>query len=468
MPQKGVEGNGVVNLLAGDSFYLRYVAMKKLNSLSALGVAILWGMTVSGTAFAQADDWVRFRGPAGAGVVEASPVPTKWSTENIKWSVDLPGPGASCPIVLGDKVFLTCYTGYGMEKDNPGEVSQLKRHLLCVSSQDGSIVWNQAVDSAADEDPYTGFIQEHGYASSTPTTDGKMIYVFFGKTGVLAFDLEGKQQWQTSVGTQSDPAKWGGGSSLMLVDDLLIVNAGNEGRKLLALNKTTGEEVWKIEDETFGNCWSTPIMVETEKRPELVISMPGKILALDPKTGQELWQAASPITSTVCASVVQHNGVVFTMGGRRGMAIAVRCGGDGDVSETHTVWNKAMSSGIGTPVIVDGKMFWSSRGLAFCVNCEDGEMLYEERLPAAKSAESEEGAGARRGPTGDYASPIAIGKEIIVLQRNGRSVVLKAEENFDVVGESAFSDDPGPFNATPALGKDRLFIRSDKKLYCIQ
>jgi len=430
----------------------------------ALGFAITgFAITCATTHVAQAEDWLRFRGPEGTGVVEKTKATAVFKNENIKWTADLPGAGSSCPIIVGDKLFLTCYSGFGLDKQAPGNAEDLVRHLLCINPKDGSIIWNKPVKSTSDEDPYKGFIQEHGYASSTPTSDGKHVFVFFGKTGVLAFDLEGNQLWQTNMGTMSDPAKWGGGSSLILVDDLLIVNAANEGRKLAALDKATGKEVWKIEDEEFGNCWSTPIIVQGKDRTELVISMPGKILSMDPKTGKEFWRAKSPITGTVCASLVQNEGVVFAMGGRGGVGIAVRTGGTGDVSGTHTVWEQPLRAGIGTPIIKDGKMFWSSRGIAYCVNCEDGETLYQERLPSSSSVQ-----GQQRGPTGDYASPVILGDQMLILTRSGRGLVIQANENFKLLGETGFSDDPGPFNASPAVTDQEMFIRSDKKLYCIQ
>jgi len=143
-----------------------------------------------------AEDWTRFRGDAGAGISKKA-APTKWDADtNIKWKAKLPGPGSSCPIVVEDRVYLTCYTGYGMEAKNPGNVSDLKRHLLCFDRASGKEVWRTTVDSDNDEDPFQGFITHHGYASSTPVTDGELIFVHFGKTGLFAFDASGNEVWQ--------------------------------------------------------------------------------------------------------------------------------------------------------------------------------------------------------------------------------------------------------------------------------
>lgn len=415
----------------------------------------------------QAEDWTRFRGPNGSGISPTSTAPISWSADkNMKWSVDLPGLGSSCPIVLGDRVYLTCYTGFGVDKENPGKASDLKRHLISFDRSSGDEVWRTTIDSANEEDEYKGFIQEHGYASSTPVTDGKHIYVLFGKTGVVAFDMDGKKVWTQNVGTQSDPYKWGGGSSCVLFNDLVIVNAGIVGNKICALNKSDGSEAWSVKDAKFTNCWSTPILVKADERDELVFSLPGKILALDPASGKELWSAKSPIDRTVCASLAENKGVVFAMGGQGGVAVAIKCGGSGDVSESHTVWTKPLRAGIGTPVVSGDKLFWNSSGIANCADCETGESIYKERLPKKAAPQQQE--GQRRSPAGDYASPIVIGDNVIMVLRNGSTYVVKASGNFELVGQNSFGDDKSLFNATPAVSDNQIFIRSNEKLYCIQ
>ncbi|HMO14878.1 MAG TPA: PQQ-binding-like beta-propeller repeat protein [Pirellulaceae bacterium] len=414
------------------------------------------------------DGWVRFRGPNGTGVAtETIGVPLSWNgSAHIRWRIELPGLGSSSPIVLGDKVFVTSYTGYGIDKANPGEPNQLKRHLICLKCSDGSEVWRATVDAINEEDPYQGFIQEHGYASSTPVSDGTSVYVFFGKDGVFAFDLEGNKQWQTSVGTQSDPAKWGGGASCMLVDDVLVVNAGNEGRAILGLSKSDGKEIWRVESDGFANSWSTPCLVEVAGRKEIVISVPDKIIAIDPLTGNQLWWAKSPVSNTTCPSLALGDNVVFAMGGRGGQAIAVRCGGTGDVSESHTVWQAALPAGIGTPLFANGRLYWNARGIGYCADAETGEMIYKDRLKPGEDEPTPE--GGRRSPAGDYASPISVDGHLFYTLRNGMVYIVQADtDTLKVVSSNAFDDDDSLFNATPAVGNGELYFRSEKFLYCI-
>lgn len=138
-------------------------------------------------------DWPTFRGPDGTGVTDSAKPPVQWtSSEGVAWKTELPGPGSSSPVVFGDRVFVTCYTGYGVDRRNTGSIDDLTRLLLCVSRTTGKVVWTARVPAVTPEDPYRGYITEHGYASSTPVTDGRAVYVFFGKSGVLAFDMDGK------------------------------------------------------------------------------------------------------------------------------------------------------------------------------------------------------------------------------------------------------------------------------------
>jgi outer membrane protein assembly factor BamB len=138
-----------------------------------------------------AADWPRFRGPNGTGLAaDAAATPTTWSpTENLQWKTTLPGPGISCPIVVGPDVFVTCYTGYGLSREDPGDQRDLLRHLVCVDRDSGKIRWDKAIAPYLPEDEFSGLgLPEHGYATHTPVSDGEQVYVFFGKAGALAFD----------------------------------------------------------------------------------------------------------------------------------------------------------------------------------------------------------------------------------------------------------------------------------------
>jgi outer membrane protein assembly factor BamB len=395
-------------------------------------------------------DWPGFRGPQGSAVSDEKGLPTKWSgTENLVWKIKLPGPGGSSAITLGDRVFVTCYTGYGIPGNSGGSQDQLRRHVLCLDRKTGRTRWDKVVEAKLPETGYRSFITQHGYASSTPATDGERLYVFFGKSGVLAFDLDGKQLWQTSVGTGTHG--WGSGSSPVLYKDLVIINAGVESNALVALNKRTGSEVWKAPG--IRRSWSTPLLVDVGGgKQELVISMEGTILGFNPGTGKELWKCEG-INDYVCPSVAAKDGVVYAIGGRQAEALAVRAGGRGNVTKTHLVWEKNIGSNVTSPLVYGDHLYWvSDRGMAYCVKAKTGEQVYAERLPGNAQV---------------YASAVAGDGTIYVVTRQKGTFVLPAKPKFEVLAHNTFEGDKSIFNASPAISDGRLYLRSNEFLYCV-
>ena len=191
-----------------------------------------------------AETWSQFRGPGGLGISKASSLPTKWSDdENITWKTTIPGAGASSPVIYGNRMFMTFYTGYAVDGRDSGDISDLKRHLLCLDSVSGKILWEKSAKTVLPELKTPRFL---GYASSTPAVDTDRVYCFFGKSGVVAFDHSGNQLWQRSVGGNTHG--WGSASSPVLHKNLVIVNAFVECGQLVALDKATGMEVWRAGD----------------------------------------------------------------------------------------------------------------------------------------------------------------------------------------------------------------------------
>lgn len=294
-----------------------------------------------------AADWPRFRGPNGSGIApDDKPVPVEWSaTKNMKWQTALPGPGSSSPIVVGDRVFVTCWSGYATEgQQGTGDITALKRHLVCVDRATGKILWDQSVPAKQPEERYGGMFAQNGYASHTPVSDGKSVFAFFGKSGVHAFDLEGKPLWQADVGDWDDRRGWGTASSPILHGDVLIVPAFVESQAMYGFDKTTGKQLWKAPSEGFASTWGTPIVVEVEGRADLVIAVPGEVWGFNPDTGKLRWYATGLQSDSVCNSVVTDGSAVFAMSERGGGSVAIKAGGKGDVSATHTLWTGANGS----------------------------------------------------------------------------------------------------------------------------
>ncbi len=206
----------------------------RLSHIVHLGIVIFLAQTVL------AENWPQFRGPGGLGISKEQDLPVIWSeTNNVAWKTAMPGYGSSSPIALDGKLYVTCYSGYGMASKS-GSMEDLALHLVCVDGKTGTIIWNKRIKPTL---PESNRVRDHGYAAQTPVTDGEYLYVFFGKSGVFKFDLKGNQIWQTSVGTKTHG--WGCGTSPVLYDNLVIVNASVESKSLVAIDKNTGKEAWR-------------------------------------------------------------------------------------------------------------------------------------------------------------------------------------------------------------------------------
>lgn len=415
---------------------MRSSAVLTLPSLATILITLLSASSV-GLA-----EWPQFRGPGGQGVANATNLPVSWSDrENMVWKRPLPGYGASSPVILGDRIYLTCYSGYGTAPEQG--LDELTLHVVCMGV-DGTSIWEKKI---APKQPESERVRDHGYAAPTPATDGEHLYVFFGKSGVFKFDLDGNQKWQALVGDGLHD--WGCGTSPVLYDDLVIVNASVESRSLVAIHKNTGEEAWRASGMVAS--WNTPHLVSLPNgRSELVVSVKEKILGFDPGTGEQLW-SCDGIQDYVCPSIVSQQGIVYVIGGRTSRAIAVRAGGRGDVTQSHILWDAKAGANVVSPVIYQGHLYWVSdrNKIAYCLRLSDGEVVYAERFPGQP-----------------YASTLVGDGKLYVVTRSDGTYVLAARPEFEQLAHNRLSD-RSTFNASPVATNNRLYLRSDKFLYCI-
>jgi outer membrane protein assembly factor BamB len=401
---------------------------------------------------APAVDWMQFRGPGGQGVSDDKGLPEKWSeTENIVWKAKLPGPGTSSPITVGDAIFLTCYSGYAESASDPGDQKNLMRHVVCLDRNTGAIRWSKDVKPELPESAYRpGNDGQHGYASSTPASDGKSLFVFFGKSGVFCFDLTGKQLWSKSVGKGT--TGWGSATSPVLYNDLVIVNASVECGALVALHKSDGSEAWRLPGTA--SAWSSPMLVDVPGgKPELVLNLAGKsgkIVGINPGTGKKLWSCQGNNDGYVCSSVVSHDGVVYAIAGRANRSVAVKAGGKGDVKE---LWTSRNDSRVNSPVYYEGHLYWlnEQRGAAMCVEAATGKEVYSQRVSGLGRA---------------YASGVCADGKIYYVTDNATTLVIAAKPKYELIATNRLAD-TSRTNASPVVDNGRLLIRTDEHLYCV-
>jgi outer membrane protein assembly factor BamB len=194
---------------------------------------------------------------------------------------------------------------------------------------------------------------------------------------------------------------------------------------------------------------------------ELVMSIPdggkkktSKLKAFDPASGREIWQCDGPPDGYLCPSVVSHDGVVYTIGARKNTAMAVRAGGKGDVTDSHLLWSVKQGSNVTSPVYVDGYLyFFHEKGKAVCLDAKTGETVFEETLePAAGLV---------------YASPLAADGKLYASSQDNGTYVIDARPEFKLLAVNTFEDDPSRVNASIAVSKNQLIMRTDKAIYCL-
>jgi outer membrane protein assembly factor BamB len=395
-------------------------------------------------------DWNQFRGPGGGGRSEERELPVAWSeSENVVWQAELPGRGASSPVVAGDRVYLTAYSGYGLDAANPGDVADLKLHVVCLNRSAGEKLWEREFAGSPKTQEATARVVDHGFASSTPVCDETGVYAFFGVSGVIALDPEGNEKWRADVGSRT--AGFGSAASPVIYDNLVIVNASIESQSVYAFDKNSGREVWKVED--VKQTWTTPLIARTaDGNDELVVPQKDLIRGFDPVTGAELWTCTG-IDDYVVPCAIAHDGVAYVLGGRSNRAIAVRLGGRGEVTDSHVLWTARVGANVTSPAYWDGKLYWASdRGIANCLDAKSGETVFQQRLPTRERV---------------YASSIVGDGKMYVTTRESGVIIVELGPQYKELGRNMLGASDGMVNATPAISRGQLLLRTDRYLYCI-
>lgn len=395
-----------------------------------------------------AENWPGWRGPRGDGQSAEKELPTRWSkTENIAWKVEIPGEGHASPVVWQDFVFVVSC----LPDSND-------RVLIALDRATGKTLWRHSVIQSPLETKHV----LNSYASSTPATDGKFVYVTFlqsnnetvvatnvsaprnvtlGDMIVAAYDFSGKQQWQVSPG--KFVSVHGYCSCPVLFEDLLIVNGDHDGDSyIVALDKRTGREVWRVPREHKIRSYVTPIIRKFGDRTQMILSGSKSVTSYDPRTGQLFWYIDGPTEQFVASMVNNHKFVFLTAGFPEKHILAIDPTGSGNVTRSHIAWrSKQNCAYVPSPIVVgDYFLVASDDGIASCYDAESGERLWYSRLGGHFST-----------------SPIAAGGLVYFTSDNGVTKIIRPGPKFDLVAENSLEEE---CIASPAASDNSIFWRT--------
>ena len=432
-------------------------------------------------------NWPAWRGPLANGVSPQGNPPVTWSeTNHVKWKVKIPGRGTATPVVWGNQVFVQTAIPTGKkveaaaEQPTPppaatnapgGEGRDGRRGgrgggfgraskpteayqfvLLSLDRETGKTLWQK---TTREEVPHEGHHQSDGsFASSSPLTDGQLVFAYFGSRGLHAFDLQGNPKWSKDLGQMKIKMSFGEGSTPALFGNTIVVNWDNEaGSFIVAFDKTSGQELWRQprEEETS---WATPLIVQHEGKPQVITAATRKIRSYDLANGKLLWEC-SGLTANVIPSPVSANGLFYGISGFRGSALlAIKLGQSGDLTGTDAIawkYNKSTPY-VPSPLLYDHKLFFFavSTSALTCLDAKSGQPLIDaEKVEALQ---------------GVYASPVGASGRVYLVGRNGATVVIKNSGKLEILATNQLDE---RFDASPAIAGQELFLRGREFLYSL-
>lgn len=382
--------------------------------------------------------WPSFRG-LGDSHSTAVNLPLTWSdTQNVAWKKDLPGFGQSSPVVWKDLIFVTSVKG-----DNKETLQ-----VTCLKVASGEVAWEKEFPTSKPM-KVTDYISR---GAPTPVVDADRVYAFFESGDIVALNHAGETAWTRSLTKEYGDfqGNHGLGSSLAQTDTAIIVLADHSGPSyLLALDKSTGKNLWK-KDRKSRVSWSSPIVSTGTEGQEILISSNGVVECVAAKSGDLLWEVTDLKGNTVASPSVTEQGVLVGSS-QPGDNLLIRRGGKGNVTQTHIAWRaEGVSSSFGSPVVNGGRAFFVSKAsVLFAVDMEKGTKLWNQRLPDST-----------------WASPVAVGDRVYFFCNNGTTIVIRSANEFEQLAENKLTVDDKVYGVAVAQGG--FVIRNGNRLTFIQ
>jgi len=467
------------------------IADNLLRQVGLTCALLLASLTVYGQDLA----WPQFRGPESNPVGRNARLAERWSkTENVEWSLELPGRGWSSPIVTGGKIFVTTATTEGKSKppqvgteysneyvaelrkqglpmdkviervterdiELPNEV-MLHYFIYCLDLKSGKVEWQKEFYKGH---PPGGRHHKNSFTSESPVTDGKFVYVYVTNLGLWAYDLKGKQVWTTPLEANPIYLDFGTGSSPALIGNLLVIVSDNEKQQFIAAyDKQTGKQVWRT-NRSLGNKgmqsgWVTPFVWKHALRTEIVTVGPGMAVSYD-LTGKELWRLAGMCPAPIPMPFA-YDGLLYIDGGRGSSMFAVRPGAAGDISlgkeessNAYVAWSQPRAGTyLPSPLAYEGGIYTlTETGILSRFDAKTGKLTYKTRIDPAATAFT--------------TSPWAYNGKLFCLSEEGQTFVIAAGETFKLLHMNDLDD---MAQATPAIVGERLLLRTEHRLYSIR
>ena len=388
-----------------------------------------------------AADWPQWRGPNADGVAASRGLPTHWSpTQNIRWSVKLPGWGTSSPVVYGDRLFVTS------QVEQAGKKALL---TLCFDRNTGKELWRHDFGLGIDQQTH----QKSNLAVNTPAVTEDAVYVAFGNADIARYSHDGKLIWVTRyMAMFGDPKMaWGYGVSPVVVDDSVVLPWDHhEGPcYLIGLDKRTGRILWK-KDRPIGTSHSTPLLVEHHGQTDILVSGKNRLTAFDAKTHNELWkygEGEGPFNGEIIVSPIYADGMVFLQLWRQSPIHAIRLIGNGRPPESVWVSEKPGPQEP-SPVYYQGLLYaLMDNGVLVSIDGKTGKEVYRKRLAGECNS-----------------SPIASDGRIYLSDVEGTTFVVKAGREFELLATNSLGE---RITASPAISGNELFYRTDSHVFCV-
>jgi outer membrane protein assembly factor BamB len=448
-------------------------AMRLFGCMTVLRLATFAALFIASIANAgdlmseKQQNWHQWRGPDGTGVATAAQPPLKWDDKtNIKWKVSIPGKGKSTPIIWGNKVFVL--SAVDTQKvvpsaTKPEEQPERKFGIkfpntiyrfvvLCLNRDTGAVLWER---TAIEELPHEGHHGDNSFASASPMTDGKNLYVSFGSRGFFCYDLDGNLKWKRDLEDVETRLSFGEGSSPVVHDDIVVLNRDNEGKsQIVAFNANTGAPLWQAA-RTEESAWATPLVVEHAGTAQVITSASNRVRSYDLRTGKIIWECGGQV-GNVIPSPVRWGDYVICMSGYRGtIAMAIPLDSRGDVTDSPKIsWKYDKDTPyVPSPVLYGDLLCFnkSNSGILTCLDVKTGKAV----TSASRIA----------GLANVYASPVGAADRIYYVGRDGTTVVLNRESMTEVLATNLLNES---IDASPAIAGKQMFLRGAQNLYCLE